>query len=495
MIGKFQLQLGADQLTSGMSSSDYATDGALGNTSIQMNPFVTPGIIRGTLNLGDATGSPLVDNIVASSEDATGGLKARLAVGDAANYYTIDTSGTMVKVFTGADTSNYVFGRTDIGIQSNNGGTGSAFVSHGTNLAMWNGSTTVTESWWTGTAYYVGTTHPPALTSSPHPLLNYNTNLWVADGSQLHNIIPNAAIIATPSLCVNLSVLSLELFSTIYALGIDPATGLMLISYQTVQNQGDTVSTQAFIGLYDGYSTGLRRKIPVDDLVTAFQNVGGTVYVTFGNRVGYFNGNGISFLRRLLNVVDGTATLLYKHRVANSANILLIADGPTLLAYGDPVGGKAKAWFNLGVSLGTIDKITTISPLGNNQVGIFNFATFNSSFNFRRYDLNSTVGTSFQVSFNNIYFPRPVYVRRVRVVTTGIAHSGLTDMVIAILDEKNNALPISNTNRIISVPTGTTYVQDFDYSQAKCQGIQATIGGSNGPWGLIRVIVYYDVAE
>lgn len=494
MIGKFQLQLGADQLISGMSSSDFATDGALGNSSSNINPFVTPGIIRGTLTLG-ITNGVIVDNIVASSEDATGGLKARLAVGDAANYYTIDTSGTVVKVFTGTDTTNYTFGRTDIGIQSNSGGTGMAFVSHGTNLAAWNGSTTVTESWWTGTAYYTGTTHPPALTSNPHPLLNYNTNLWVADGSQLHNIIPNAAIIATPSLCVNLSVLSLELFSTIYALGIDPATGLMLISYQTVQNQGDVVSTQAFIGLYDGYSTGLRRKIPVDDLVTAFQNVGGTVYVTYGNRVGYFNGNGITFLRRLLNVVDSSTTLLYKHRVANNSNVLLIADGPTLLAYGDPIGGKAKAWFNIGTSFGSTDKITAISPLGNNQVGIYNFATFASIFTFTRYDLNSVSGTSYQVSYNNIYYPRPIFVRRMRVITTGIVHTGFTDITATIFDEKNNALPISNANRIISVPTGTTYVIDFDYTQAKCQAIQINISSSNGAWGLIRVIIYYDIAE
>lgn len=492
MIGKFQLQLGADQLMSGMSSSDYATDGALGNTSSQINPFVTPGVIRGMNNLSD-TSTNLVDNIVASSEDATGGLKARLAVGDAANYYTIDTSSAITKVFTGSDTTNYVFGRTDIDIQSNNAGIGNAFVTHGTDIAMWNGSTTVTESWWTTVAYYTGTTHPPALKAAPHPLLNYNTNLWVADGSQLHNIIPNAAIIATPSLCVNLSVLSLELFSTIYALGIDPATGLMLISYQDVTNQGDVISSQSYIGLYDGYSTGLRRKIPVDDLVTAFHNVGGTVYVTYGNRVGYFNGNGISFLRRLMNVIDSSSTLLYKHRVSHVSNILLIADSQTILGYGDPVGGKQKAWFNVGATLGSTNLATAICPLGNNKFGVFNVSS--GTFNLRTYDTNSVSAILFTLSFNNIYFPRPIYVRRMRVITTGIAHTGVTDINVSIFDEKNIPLPIASTNRIISVPTGTTYVLDFDYSSAKCQGTQINISGSNGAWGLVRVILYYDIAE
>lgn len=494
MIGKNQLQLGADQLMSGMSSSDYGTDGALGSTSSQMNPFVTPGVIRGMLNATDTIAN-LVDNIIASSEDATGNLNARLLVGDAGNYYTMSTSNLLTKVATGTDTTNYKYARTDIGIQSNNGGTGMAFVSHGTDLAAWDGSTTVTESWWTTIAYYNGTTHPPALRSVPHPMLNYNTNLWVADGSQLHNIIPNAALISTASLCVNLSVLSLELFSTVYALGVDPVTGLMMISYQTVTNQGDTISTQAYIGLYDGYSTGLRRKIPVDDLVTAFQNVGGIVYVMFGNKFGQWNGNGITFLRKMSNVVNGTTTLVYKHRITNVANVVLVADGQTILGYGDPIAGRPKVWFNVGSTLGSTDIATALFPSGNNKFSLANFATFASVHNLRTYDMSSVSGVSYQVSFNNIYFPRPVFIRRMRVITTGIAHTGLTDITINILDEKNTALPISTASRTVSVPTGTTYVVDFDYGGAKCQAIQPSISASNGSWGLVRVIIYYDVAE
>jgi hypothetical protein len=54
--------------------------------------------------------------LVAASEDATSGLQARLMVGDAANYYTMDTSGNMTKVYTGSDTTYYNFGRTEIKI-------------------------------------------------------------------------------------------------------------------------------------------------------------------------------------------------------------------------------------------------------------------------------------------------------------------------------------------------------------------------------------------
>lgn len=493
MIGKKEIVYGTDQLISGLASSDYANDGALGSNSSQLNPFVTPGILRGTLNVAD-TSTNLADNIIATSEDGTGGLKARLAVGDAGNYYTIDTSGTVTKVATGTDTTNYIFGRTDIGIQSAASSNYAAFVSHGNNITYWNGGSTISESWWTGVAYYTGTTHPPALTNNPHPMLNYNTNLWVADGSQLHNILPNVAS-TTATLAVNLSVLSLDLYTTIYALGIDPTTGLMMISFQTTQNMGDTISTQAFVGLYDGYSTGLRRKIPVDDLVTAFQNVGGQVYCMFGPKIGYWNGNGISLLRKLSNITNSTSSLLYKHRLGNVGNILLVADGPTLLGYGEPIAGKPKAWFPVGTSLGSTDKITALCPLGNNKVGIFNYATFASVLNFRTYDLSSAAGLTFTAGFNNTYFARPIRVHRMRVFTTGVAHTGFNDFTINIFDEKGVALPIASSKRIISVPTGTTYVQDFDFGGAKCQAVQPVISGSNGAWGLVQVVIYYDYAE
>lgn len=492
MIGKYQLQLGADQLMSGMSSSDFATDGALGVSSHDINPFLLPGAMAFVPVPTDKS-TNVVDNFVATSEDATGNLNARLAVGSAANYYTIDTSANVTKVFTGSDTTNYSFGRTDIGIQSNNAGVGNAFVSHGTDLAMWNGSTTVTENWWTTVAYYTGTTHPPALKSAPHPLLNYNTNLWIADGSQLHNIIPNAAIIATPSLCVNLSVLSLELFSTIYALGVDPATGLMLISYQTVTNQGDNISTQAFIGMYDGYSTGLRRKIPVDDLVTSFQNIDGTVYVGYGRRLGYFNGNGITFLRQLKNVAlgSGGANLPYKHKLSNIANILLVADGSEVLAYGDVVAGK-KGFFYLvqNIVSASPTNIVALFTLGNNLVGMSSATN-----KFMYTDISSTSGFSNgHLNFNNIYFPRPIFVRRMRVITNGVAVTGGTNMSIFIEDEKNNLLPIATVHSAVQV-TATTYVFDFDFTQAKCQGIQPILVVNDASTQIIRVIIYYDIAE
>lgn len=495
MIGKYQIQLGADQFTSGMSSSDYATDGALGVGSFDTNPFLLPGAIT-AIPIQTDKSTNVADNFVATCEDSIDVGGARLVVGSAAKYYTIDSSSNVTNVVTGSDTSNYKFPQTDIAIQSDHNGNGAAFVTHGTDIAMWNGGATLAESWWTTVAYYTGTTHPPALTANPHPLLNFNTNLWIGDGSQLHNILPDVANISSNTLAVNINVLSLDLFSTIYALGIDPATGLMMISFQTVKNISGSVSSQAYVGLYDGYSTGLRRKIPVDEIVTSFQNVGGTVYMGYGRRLGYWNGNGITFLRQLKNVTLGTSSLLpYKHHVCNVANILLVADGAYLLAYGDVVAGK-KGFFYLkqNKSAGVVTAIGAVFPLGNNFIGL---ACATNKFSY--IDISANTGTfnsNCTVIFNNIYFPRPVFVRRMRVVTTAAVHTGQINVIGLIYNEKGAQMPISTGNSQVVIPTGITqYVFDFDFTQGKVIAIQPYVSIEDATVALIRVIIYYDIAE
>lgn len=494
MIGKYQIQLGADQFISGMSSSDYATDGALGVSSHDINPFVTPGALAAMPGL---TNTGTTDYFIASVEDITGNGNARLAVGNTGRYYTINTSGTPTNVATGSDTTNYIPGRTDIAIQSGSGGSNFLFVSHGTNIALWNGGSTLSESWWTTVAYYSGTSHPNPLTANPHPLITYNTNVWIADGSQLHNIIPGAAS-TSPSVCVNQNVFALDLYSTIYALGIDPATGLMMISFQTAVNQNGAISAEYFVGLYDGYSTGLRRKIPVDEIVTSFQNVGGTVYMGYGRRLGVWNGNGITFLRQLKNVSLATGGVLpYKHHICNIANVLFVVDGGYILAYGDVVAGKKGFFYIVSNLQGSIINIQALFPMGDNKIGFSSIA--GSSGEFSYIDLTSQSGTNnaqFTLYFNNIYMPRPIFVRRMRVITNGIPATSHVNIIGNISTEKGIMLPIATANSSQTVAAGTTqYVFDFDFTQGKCQAIQPIINLEDATSTLVRVIIYYDIAE
>lgn len=478
MIGKSQIQLGADQIISGMSSSDFATDGALGVASTGLNPFVQPGTMYALAN-GVNFSSSVSGNVIASAEDAQAPLTAslnRVFVDDSGNYYTYN--GTVITLTNTATTNagGYTAGKTDMVAFSGKmyvtttiGGSG--------DIDRWDSGTLVLEnSWW------IATKGQSAMADNvPHPLLAYQGNLYVADKNVL-NTITAAGTIA-------IGVLTLNSNEMIYALGIDPVTGLMMVSVQVTVNYGDNTASKYFVYLYDGISAKSTRKIPTDDLITAFYNVEGIVFVGAGQMLGQWNGNGVTFLRKFKNVGLLGTDLAYKHHFTNTRNILHVVDGPNVLSYGSVVAGK-KGFFYTAFPLSGTNHLTAVIPMGNNKIAIA-YATNH----FVIYDLSSTGTATGTLYFNNIYFPRPIFVRRMRVITTGIVHTGSTDITANITDEKGNTLPIAAANNTISVPTGTTYVKDFDYSQAEVQAIQPIIAISNNNYGIVRVYIYYDIAQ
>lgn len=484
-IGRYQIQLGAEQLMSGMSSSDFATDGALGVSSTGLNPFMTPGLMSGMPTPIDLS-TNIVGNIIASAEDSQGvAAYNRTFVDGSGNYYTYAAPNTIVKTNTATtNAANYLQGVTDMVTFAGN----TYVTTSNGDIDLWNtsGTPALTNSWWIGTKSQ-STLNPPSGATTPHPMLVYNGVLYIAAGSKIHGVNSSGTIDSFfPALPFILPTSEL-----IYALGIDPITGLMMISVQTTVNPGDSFTSNFFVYLWDGISAQPTRKIPTDDLITAFHNVEGAVYVGQGTSLGEWNGNGVTFLRKLLFAATGGADLIYKHRMCSTGRILHVVDGQNVLSYGSVVTGK-KGFFYTSFNPSGTGHLSAIFPMGSiynlgiayatNKLGISSF-------------MDSLNVVSTNLYFNNIYFPRPIFVRRMRIITSGIVHTGNTDMSIFINSEKGVALPISDANRFISVPTGTTYVLDFDFSQAKCQAIQPVISISNNNYGIVRVIIYYDIAE
>lgn len=479
MIGKFQIQLGAEQLISGMASSDFATDGALGTEALGLNPFVTPGIMRALANPTNIT-SPIVDNVIASAEDspAQGVLPSfnRTFVGGAANYYTIaGTTVTLQK--TGSATTKYISGITDQVAFA-----GNTYTTLTDNISIWNtAANTFTESWWVGTK-----SQSNLITNVPHPLLVYQGFMFVGDGNDLHTVDSGGNIA--------LNVLALNGNEVIYALAIDPLTGLMMVSVQTLIASQSTFSAQNFIYLYDGISAKATRKIPVDGLVTGFHNVEGTVFVGQEQTLGQWNGNGVTFLRKLQNVTTtGSPTdLPYKHHFANTRNILHVVDGQKILSYGEVVAGK-KGFFYTGYNPANNNHITCVMSLGNNQIGVAHPTTALSVF-----DFSTTTAASAVLPFNNIYFPRPIFPRRIRIITTGVTTNAGSGQ-ISVTDEKNNIInpAVPNiSNFIVLAAQSPRYVFDFEFSGYEWQAIQLSlVMDTLVSFGFIRAIIYYDVAQ
>lgn len=471
MIGRYQLQLGADQILSGMASSDYATDGGLGTSSSYLNPFVTPGVMRSLATPTDVS-TNVAGNLIASCEDTNATLpNNRYFIDDtanAANYYSFNGT-TITKVKTGSATgTTYVAGKSDF-ISFN----GFFYASSPTVLNKWDGSTSLTEAYQTfGDA------------NAHHPMVVFEGLLFIGDGNTLSTLDSGGTYLT--------GVLTLAPKEKIVALGIDPSTGLMMISIQTVYDVSDTIPSLKAIYLYDGYATKPRRKILVDDMVTAFFNVEGRVYVGAGQTIGVWNGSGITFLRKLKNVSLSNTDLPYKHHFANVRNILLVIDGPSILAYGAAVSGKYGFFYTAVPNGGATAHFNLVAPTGSNQFLVSYFT--NSTNTALLFDMSSTSGAAMSMYFNNIYFPRPVFIRRMRIITTGMTTtSGIGSA--CFFDEKTTQhLTQVSTFKVLSMET-PKYVFDFDYMSAKVQGVQPRINMDTQNVGIIRVIIYYDPAE
>lgn len=474
MIGAHQLQLGADQITSGMASSDFATDGALATSCYGLNPFAVPGVMYG---MGPYTNvsTNVVTGMVASCEDPNGTSPNNRFFVDgaagAANYYTL-AGTTVTKRTTG--TATYLPGITDlVAFDTKIWGTTA------NKLTQWDGVTTINET-------YFGLTDSNAL----HPMLLYQGFLWIADGNSLTTLAANGSGTATPTT----GVLTLSSNERIVALGIDPATGLMMISIQTIYVNTDAIPSLKAVYLYDGISSKPTRKILVDDLITGFYNVEGSVFVGAGLTLGVWNGNGVTFLRKLQNATFAATDLLFKHHFTNTRNILHVVDGNRVLSYGAVVSGKTKGFFYTGSTGGpnTSAHITCLTAVGAYTFAVASNDGTNKLIIWDLTSISTPTSGTVRFNFNNIYFPRPVFIRRVRVITTGVA-TNVGAGLSSIIDEKQIAYePFVFTVTAAQTPR---YVFDFDYTSAKLQGLEVVNIIDTVSWGFVRFIVYYDIAE
>lgn len=468
MIGKNQLQLSSTEIISGMASSDYADDGSLGTSSTGLNPFIQPGVMYALASPTDIS-TNVVGNIIASCEDSNAVTpQNRYLIDDstnASNYY-YDNGTAITKVKTGTSTgTTYVQGKSDF-ISYN----GLFYASAPTVLNRWDGSTTLTEAFYTFTD---GNSH--------HPMLVFEGLLFIGDGNILVTIGTGGT--------VSSAALSLNPKEKIVALGIDPQTGLMMISVQTVYDTSDTIPSLKAVYLWNGSTPKPSRKILVDDLITAFYNVEGIVYIGSGQTIGQWNGNGVTFLRKLKNLLfsNGNTDLPYKHKFSNTRQILHIVDGNQILSYGSVISGK-KGFFYTAVNPSNSNHLTVVYPRGQERIAI-GFSTGK----LYSFDFSSAAAGSMSLYFNNLYFPRPITVHRIRVITTGMATS-IGFGSVAIIDEKNNTLNTTPVSFLVNSNESPKYVFDFDFEKIM-QGVQLRISMDTRPTGIVSVYIYYTPYE
>lgn len=170
------------------------------------------------------------------------------------------------------------------------------------------------------------------------------------------------------------------------------------------------------------------REVALDAQVEGTRVVGGTVYVTYGNNIGYFDGNGIQFLKKFV-----TSATTYSQSMGNIEDILLVRDGKDVLAFGDL--GRGKVWWR-AARLTTGSVVNCPFYKGDNVLLLGN--TSGTSGGLDEIDLDNA-GVFGQFFTNRILFPQESRIRRIDILHTPTNGSGLTDFDLIYRDSDDTA--------------------------------------------------------
>lgn len=490
MIGKNQIQISGTQIIQGIATSDFLNDGGMGTESYNLSLISQPGVVRAMpISVPTKSGNAISGGIVASCESPEVGATSHnfrwFLDGGGSNLFTCDDTSYVDQ--TSANYTGFSAPNSDMEAWNGDATTSYIYASSSTDVYEVRVSTTtgnytsVATTWWS-------TLHGGGLTTGlPHPLQVFEGSLWIGDGPNLWSAT-NRTTEGT-----NLTFNSNE---RIQALAIDPGTGLLMIGVRTVAGNNDTVSSKSYVYLHDGFSAKARRKIPVDGRLLCFRNVGGQVFVMMDNFVGAWNGNGVTFMRRLYNSTRSASNLPFKARVTSFQNTLLVADGQYVLAYGD-IGNGKKVWWPFYKHTATINALFFIGNVNDGSVvPLSPLIAVNDgiTLSYIRPMDTTTVATGVFYT-NNINFQRPVRITDVRVFTTGItttAAGGIGN--VQLIDEKNATYTPAVSKFIVAATNSPQYVFDFHFDKP-VQTVQPVFTLDTQAFGIVRIVIYYDPVE
>jgi hypothetical protein len=322
-------------------------------------------------------------------------------------------------------------------------------------------------------------------------MLVYENNLYYGDKNLL--LIQSAVGVAPTT------ILTLSADQMIVALGIDPSTGLMLISTKNALDVSGAISTINRILRYDGNSAKVSTTTITEEGVVGFHNVGNYVYVGYGNNIGYFSGAGVQWLRKLNNVTASNTELPYKHHMAHVANTLYVLDGKQVMAFGEITPGK-RAWFPVWSNPVNSNKPTMIAEVGAKKIGLA-FATSK----FYTLDTSSVATIDSMMFFSNkLNFPRPVYIRTLYVeYATAISNNDANRNLYYMTEAQGTGFvllqdPSTTVSALKNTSGASVYFIELPCTGMladKVRSLQFRYNVDTVNSGLRRIIGTYDTAE
>lgn len=485
MIGKQVIEITANDLLDGMTSSPETTDGGFSPETNAVNILSSGkiGVLYQTPAVTDSS-TNLNGYIIATTTDPDSGIGINnYAVTTTGRFISIDSNGALTVRRTSAGAKTYSSEQTDVVVYRNE-----LFATSTNDVTNATGANLVSsfdESWWDTTK-----AKSALSTGVPHPLLVFEDSLWIGDGNKLHKWDGTTASEA---------FLTLPTGQVIIALGVDPSSGKMLISVSEGPNGSDALPRVAKILVYDGFSNKPSRAIIVDEMVTVIYPVGGTVFMAYGVNLGYWNGSGISFLRKLRGVTyssTGSTTLVYKQRITNIGRSLFVADGIDILVFTETVAGKKRFFVNHRIIDSLQDYLYSIFNIGGGRLGI-SYQESGGTAKFAYYSTSSR-GTGYLYFVSKKYtLPRPMFVREIVIEYDDAVANNTTPAVLTLKDGKKATIATSPT--LLNDSGSSVYEMKVKYNgPVKFRTLQLIYDNSSSTTviaGVRRFIIYCDTGE
>lgn len=398
--------------TAGESTNAWTADRGFSPDSFGLNLTKERGVLHFIEAATDVSDATIADTIIATTPDPLLAGRDLYMVGDEGNYYY--QSGTTITLGDTGGGYSYTLGTVDVlGFQ------GSFFATTQTTVALFEDDVTnLVEDWWSGLSSGVR-----------HPLEVVEGEMFIGDGNIIQYWDGTASGVA----------FTLPTGQNTTTLRRHP-DGQTLLAF--TGDTGDFSHTRgggAKVYYCDPVLRDWTREVVIEAQVEGSRNVGGTIYTTWGRNVGFFDGNGLEWLKELQ-----TSTTTYSHSMGAFEDDLLVRDGRVVKRFGDL--GQGRVWWNMYKNQTNSNNIAAIAYQGDNRLMSF-------------FDDGSGDGKAMQVDYDNsgpggefksnrISFPEEVEVDRIELIHDTTDSVGSTIFTV-------NSIDVADTESAMKVVTHT----------------------------------------
>lgn len=450
-----------DYLKGNNSYQNYP-DGGFVTDSIGANPFSKPGLLAQAPSIGSAmhgagwwprkgvlaiaqggVGAISYNNMVTMAEDTGVGLWGLLS----------STTGD-ITLLAGSDTT---VGRTySLGMIDSTFYNGKMYTAVMDDMVEQNidGSGRLL-TWWTVTKGKAAMT-----TTVPHPMLVYESILYIADGKYLHKVDNTTASVQVFNCPPNYTITAMTEYNGLIYMVAEPYT-----STDGSKHGGAKMFS------WDGTTSSWYEEFNINYRVNAMYVYKNRLYMWTNHFMGVWDGAKLVPLRAVANQV-------FKCMITETADSMFYIDGTSIIRYGAPfIPGAPEHFYNyLTIGMGAGFKFQSIISMTNNNLAItetgFNATfTFGETVNYYISDVNTPATSGYRdLTFNPRFFNKTVKPKRVVVEMEALTASANNGIIPSFINDKGVKItPTYKSGTIVGSDTTqaskTTFEFDFNNVQ------------------------------